>query len=130
MDDGCVRCAGGRGESGAVSGRADLAGLNNHRSCGRWCLGWGAVFPLARALLGEAPAAGDELTGNEEEFYGDERVRGPVEFAAYYFDLLDRGVMAHLEVVSPRQARRLERRFEQDAARVGVGASAVESARG
>jgi hypothetical protein len=73
-------------------------------------------------IVERAAAAAEELTGDEGEFYGDERVRGPVEFAAYYLDLLERGVVSHLEVVSPRQARRLERRFERDAARVlGVG---------
>jgi len=73
-------------------------------------------------IVGRAAETASAVTGEEGEFYGDEPVRGPVEFAAYHLDLLERGVVAHLEVVSPRYAKQLERRFEREVARVlGVG---------
>jgi hypothetical protein len=75
------------------------------------------VEQAASEIVDRVAETAGALVGDEGEVYGDVALRG-AEFAAYYLDLHERGVLDHLEVVSPRYARELRERFEREAARV------------
>ena len=50
--------------------------------------------------------------------YGDIPLDSPEEFVTFYLDLDKRGILPHLEVVSPTLAEQYRRRFARDSAKV------------
>lgn len=52
------------------------------------------------------------MVGTDRLAYGDEALQGPAEFAAFYIDLQEHGVLEHLIVIAPKFAERLRKRFE------------------
>lgn len=61
--------------------------------------------------------------------YGDIPFDNDADFAAFYIDLQDRGVLRFLPVVSPKLARELDSRFARAQAKFSEEASAPRSRR-
>lgn len=57
----------------------------------------------------------DQMIGEEGTVYGDVELKGADEFVPFVTDLIQRGVMAHLEIVSPNFAKRLMTRYRREA---------------
>ena len=77
-----------------------------------------AVEEITALLL----EVGDSMIDADGLAYGDEPFDSDEDFVAYYIDLRDRGVLAHLAVIAPKFHGRLRTRFNRAAGNaLGLG---------
>ena len=57
---------------------------------------------------------------DEDLTYGDIELKSGPDFVLFYQDLLDRGVIPHLEIRAPRLAKKWATRFDRES-RVAIG---------